>query len=103
MSIERWNEKASLIWSVADLLRGPYHPDQYKDVMLPMLVLRRLDCVPAPTREAVLAKHAGLERRGRTQNAERILNEITIHRFRNTSTFTFEKPIGEPDTIGEMR
>jgi len=37
--------KASFIWSVADLLRGPYRPNQYKDVMLPMTVLRRLDCV----------------------------------------------------------
>lgn len=53
MSIERWNEKASLIWSVADLLRGPYRPNQYRDVMLPMLVLRRLDCVLAPTRDAI--------------------------------------------------
>lgn len=101
MSIERWNEKASLIWSVADLLRGPYRPNQYKDVMLPMLVLRRLDCVLAPTKEAVLAKNADLQQRGRTQNAELVLNEITGHRFHNTSKFTFEKLKGEPDTIAE--
>ncbi|HIH04234.1 MAG TPA: SAM-dependent DNA methyltransferase, partial [Methanoregulaceae archaeon] len=101
MSIERWNEKASFIWSVADLLRGPYRPNQYKDIMLPMLVLRRLDCVLAPTKEAVLAKIAELEQRGRTQNAELVLNEITGHRFHNTSKFTFEKLKGEPDKIAE--
>ena len=41
-----FGEKVSFIWSVADLLRGPYRPNQYKDVMLPLTVLRRLDCVP---------------------------------------------------------
>lgn len=102
MSIERWNEKASFIWSVADLLPGPYRPNQYRDVELPMLVLRRLDSVLAPTEDAVLAKFAELEQRGRTQNVELVLNEITGHRFHNTSTFTFEKLKGEPDTIAEL-
>ena len=44
----------SFIWSVADLLRGPYRPNQYKDVMLPLTVLRRLDCVLEPTKEKAL-------------------------------------------------
>jgi len=38
------NGRANFIWSVADLLRGPYRPNQYKDIMLPMTVLRRMDC-----------------------------------------------------------
>lgn len=50
-----FGEKVSFIWSVADLLRGPYRPNQYKDVMLPLTVLRRLDCVLEPTEDAVLA------------------------------------------------
>ena len=45
MSVERFGEKVSFIWSVADLLRGPYKPPQYGEVMLPLTVLRRLDCV----------------------------------------------------------
>src|SRR5450830_1676666 len=48
----------NLIWQIADLLRGPYRPPQYERVMLPMTVLRRFDCVLAPTKVRVLAEHA---------------------------------------------
>ena len=44
------------IWSVANKLRGPYRPPQYRRVMLPMIVLRRLDCVLEPTKKKVLAE-----------------------------------------------
>lgn len=47
------NYFANLIWQIADLLRGPYRPPQYERVMLPMTVLRRFDCVLAPTKAAV--------------------------------------------------
>lgn len=47
----------NLIWQIADLLRGPYLPPQYKRVMLPMTVLRRFDCVLAPTKDKVVAKY----------------------------------------------
>ncbi|MEQ8962474.1 MAG: type I restriction-modification system subunit M N-terminal domain-containing protein, partial [Coleofasciculus sp. C2-GNP5-27] len=46
-------ELVGLIWSIADKLRGPYRPPQYRQVMLPMIVLRRLDSVLEPTKEAV--------------------------------------------------
>ena len=45
------NNRVEFIWSVANLLRGPYRPNQYKDVILPLTVLRRLDCVLQPTKE----------------------------------------------------
>ena len=45
MALENFGAKVGFIWSVADLLRGPYRPNQYKDVMLPLTVLRQLDCV----------------------------------------------------------
>ena len=54
--MNNFQEKVSFIWSVADLLRGPYRPNQYKDVMLPMTVLRRLDCVLEPTKDQVLKR-----------------------------------------------
>lgn len=54
--VNHFGEKVSFIWSVADLLRGPYRPNQYKDVMLPLTVLRRLDCVLESTKEKVLEK-----------------------------------------------
>jgi type I restriction enzyme M protein len=55
--MNHFSDKVTFIWSVADLLRGPYKPHQYGDVILPLTVLRRLDCVLAPTRDAVLAKY----------------------------------------------
>ena len=51
------NYFSNLIWQIADLLRGPYRPPQYERVMLPMTVLRRFDCVLAPTKSRVLAEH----------------------------------------------
>lgn len=49
--VNNFNDKAGFIGSVADLLRGPYRPNQYQDVMLPVTVLRRLDCVLEPTQD----------------------------------------------------
>ena len=92
MSQFNFQDKVSFIWSVADLLRGPYRPNQYKDVMLPLTVLRRLDCVLEPTKDAVLAKMKSLEG-GKIQShgLESILNREAGQSFHNTSKFTFEK------------
>ena len=96
--MNNFNEKANFIWAVADLLRGPYRPNQYKDVMLPMTVLRRLDCVLEPTKEAVLAKLKSLQG-GKLKNLEPILNKVAGQSFHNTSKFTFEKLKGDPNNI----
>lgn len=64
-----FSDKANFIWSVANLRRGPYRPNQYKDVMLLMTVLRRLDCVLAPTKDKVLATLKKLEG-GKIKNQE---------------------------------
>ena len=93
-----FNEKVSFIWSVADLLRGPYRPNQYKDVMLPLIVLRRLDCVLEPTKDEVIKKYKSMED-GKITNIEPILNRIAGQSFHNTSRFTFEKLKGDPDNI----
>jgi len=50
------SDLANLIWQIADLLRGPYRPPQYERVMLPLVVLRRFDCVLADTKPKVLAE-----------------------------------------------
>jgi len=96
--MNNFGEKANFIWSVAELLRGPYRPNQYKDVMLPMTVLRRLDCVLEPTKEAVLSKLRGLED-SKVKNVEPILNKVAVQSFHNTSHFTFEKLKGDPNNI----
>jgi len=85
----------NFIWQVANLLRGPYRPPQYKDVMLPMTVLRRLDCVLAPSKDKVLAKKKAMKG-GRIKNLDPVLCRISKVPFYNTSRFTFEKLKGDP-------
>ena len=96
--MNNFGEKVNFIWSVADLLRGPYRPNQYKDIMLPMTVLRRLDCVLEPTKEKVLDRMKKLEG-GKVRNLELILNKASGLEFHNTSRFTFGKLLGEPENI----
>lgn len=96
--MNQFGDKVSFIWSVADLLRGPYRPNQYKDVMLPMTVLRRLDCVLEPTKEKVLNKLKELKG-SKIKNIEPILNRAAGQAFHNTSKFTFEKLKGDPTNI----
>ncbi|MDW7726420.1 MAG: class I SAM-dependent DNA methyltransferase [Candidatus Methanoperedens sp.] len=96
--MNNFNEKVSFIWSVADLLRGPYRPNQYKDVMLPLTVLRRLDCVLEPTKDEVIKKYKSLQD-GKITNIEPILSRVVGQSFYNTSRFTFEKMKGDPDNI----
>ena len=93
-----YNETVSFIWQVAELLRGPYRPNQYKKVMLPLVVLRRLDCVLEPTKEKVLAKARSLKG-GRVKNTEAILNRASGQNFHNKSKFTFEKLKADPNNI----
>jgi len=96
--VNNFGDKVSFIWSVADLLRGPYRPNQYKDVMLPMTVLRRLDCVLEPTKDKVHAKLKTLEG-GKVKNVEPLLCRVTGVPFFNTSRYTFEKLKGDPNHI----
>ncbi|BCU05984.1 type I restriction-modification system subunit M [Allochromatium tepidum] len=96
---------ANFIWSVADLLRGPYRPPQYERVMLPLTVLRRFDAVLAPTKEAVLQRHDELRARNLT-NSDAILNNLAKDEdgnplgFHNHSPLDFQKLKGDPDHIG---
>jgi type I restriction enzyme M protein len=96
--LSNFSEKVSFIWSVADLLRGPYRPNQYGKVILPMTVLRRLDCVLEPTKQKVLDKHAALKSSG-IKDVEPILNRTSGHAFHNTSKLDFQKLKGDPDKI----
>ncbi|MHB8173538.1 MAG: type I restriction-modification system subunit M N-terminal domain-containing protein, partial [Nitrospirota bacterium] len=96
--MNNFGEKVSFIWSIADLLRGPYRHNQYKDVMLPMTVLRRLDCVLEPTKGKVLDKYKSLKD-GKVKDLEPILNRAAGQSFHNTSRFTFEKLKNDPNNI----
>ena len=58
------NNLIGLVFGIANKLRGPYRPPQYRKVMLPMTVLRRLDCVLQPAKEEVLAEYKKLQAQG---------------------------------------
>jgi type I restriction enzyme M protein len=98
IGVNGFGDKVSFIWSVADLLRGPYKPAQYGRVILPLTVLRRLDCVLEPTKAAVLAKHASLKG-GQLANVEPVLNHTAKQAFHNTSKLDFPKLTDDPDKI----
>ena len=83
------------IWNIANKLRGPYRPPQYRRVMLPLIVLRRFDLVLAENKQQVLDEKKRLEEKGITGPAlEKVLSWIAAndrkHELFNTSGFTFE-------------
>lgn len=96
------------IWSIANKLRGPYRPPQYRRVMLPLIVLRRFDLVLAETKQAVLDEKQRLEARGITGQAlEKALAKVAAkdrkQALYNTSGFTFEKLRGDaPNIAGNL-
>jgi type I restriction enzyme M protein len=92
---------ANLIWQIADLLRGPYRPPQYERVMLPMTVLRRFDCVLAPTKAKALAEYARIKERLKGEALDARLNKVAGQRFHNHSPLDFEKLKGDPDHIAQ--
>ena len=75
---------AAFIWSIANLLRGDY---KYGKVILPLTVLRRLDCVLEPTKQAVLERHVQLS--GKVENLEPVLQRASGEQFYNTSKYDF--------------
>lgn len=90
---------ADLIWSVADLLRGDYKQSEYGKVILPLTVIRRLDCVLEPTKQAVLERHKQLA--GKIENVEPVLEAVVKDQFYNTSPLSFTKLLDDPDNIEE--
>jgi type I restriction enzyme M protein len=88
---------STLIWSVADLLRGDYKPSEYGKVILPFTVLRRLDCVLAPTKAKVMAERAAKEAAG--INPEPFLLRLTGVPFANTSPLDMKTLMGDQDHL----
>lgn len=93
-----FQEKVNFIWSIAELLRGPYKKEQYGDIVLPMAVLRRFDSVLESTKEEVLKKYEALKKTS-LQNIDPVLNRISKQKFNNTSKYDFEKLLADPDNI----
>ncbi|WP_346207108.1 class I SAM-dependent DNA methyltransferase [Caldifermentibacillus hisashii] len=95
-----FQDKVSFIWSIAEILRGPYKPEDYGKVVLPLAVLRRFDCVLESTKEEVLTssekfKHLNEDAR------EPILNRIAKQNFHNISQYDFSKLLSDADNIAD--
>lgn len=90
------SEKAALIWAIADKLTGVYKPHEYGEVILPLTVIRRFDCILADTKEAVLAKYEQVKK---LPTKDIFLKMASGRDFYNTSKYTFEKLLDDPDNI----
>jgi type I restriction enzyme M protein len=88
---------AAFIWSVADLLRGDYKQSEYGKVIMPLTVIRRLDCVLEPTKDAVLDRYKKMK--GRIDNVDPVLCQVAGQQFYNTSQLTFTKLLDDPNQI----
>lgn len=91
------DNKGAFIWSIADLLRGTYKQSDYGKVVLPFTILRRLDAVLEPTKDAVLAEDT--KRKDGNIPVEKLLPAIAQHDFYNTSLYTVAKLSGDPANV----
>lgn len=91
-------EYASFIWAVADTLRGDYKQADYGKIILPLAVLRRMDCVLADSKEKVLKTYKSLSSKD-LQDAEIVLNKIAGYKFHNHSKYDFDKLISDSSNI----
>jgi type I restriction enzyme M protein len=106
MLAESHQRLADKIWAVANKLRGPYRPPQYRKVMLPLIVLRRLDCVLEPTKDVVLKQVETLKAKKLSGEAiEKALAKVASKDRKqplfNVSRFTFAKLLGDPSGIAK--
>jgi type I restriction enzyme M protein len=104
MNVGTHEEIKGKIWEIANRLRGPYRPPQYRLVMLPMVVLRRLDCVLEPTKDKVLREYAKQQAKRTAERAmTRLLGKAADpdrkHPLYNTSPYTFAKLLDDADNI----
>lgn len=93
-------ELANFIWSICNLLRGPYKRNEYRKVILPLTVLRRFDCVLADTKEEVLAAAEKTEGQAETMRDIAIRN-ASGHDFYNTSRLDFQRLLDDPNHIAQ--
>ena len=104
MNVNTHEELKGKIWEIANRLRGPYRPPQYRLVMLPMIVLRRLDCVLEPTKDAVLKQYEKLLAKDTPEKAMvKLLGKAADpkrkHPLYNTSPYTFARLLDDPENV----
>lgn len=92
------NQKADLIWAIADKLTGVYKPHEYGEVILPLTVIRRFDCILSDTKDDVLKKYDEVKS---LPMKDVLLRKASGYEFYNTSKYTFERLLDDPDNIEE--
>lgn len=98
MSPDTHADLANFIWSICNLLRGPYKRNEYRKVILPLTVLRRFDCLLEPTKAQVLAEHPKIK--GKPETVVRsLLEAITKRPFYNLSKLDLPKLLNDPDQL----
>ena len=103
-SFNGFSEIVSFIWQNAERLRGVYKPNDYDKVVLPFLLIRRLDCVLAPTKAKVLAEVEKLQAKGTKLTdplADKVLQRAARVPFYNTSPLDFQKLKGDPSHVAD--
>lgn len=97
--MENFNQKTSMIWNVADILRGGWKQHEYQDVILPLVVLKRLDSILADTKQAVLNKND--EYQGKIKDLDPILKRTSKVEFYNISAYDFKLLLSDPKNIAK--
>ena len=90
------SKEVALVWSIANSLRGAYTSDKYKDVIIPMVIIRRFECALADTKDAVVARYKA----NPTQPAA-ILETVSGYPFYNTSDYTLARLLNDSDSIAD--
>src|SRR2546421_4031605 len=90
---------AAFIWSVADLLRGDYKQSEYGRVILPLVVLRRLDCVLEPTKAQVLDRYEKIA--GKVENIAPVLEAVSGEQFFSVSPLDFKRLLDDPANVAD--
>jgi type I restriction enzyme M protein len=110
MLAQQHQELSDKIWAVANKLRGPYRPPQYRRVMLPMTVLRRLDCVLEPTKTEFLKQCEALKKKKKEKDMSDAAFEAALAKaasrdrkqpLYNVSRYTFTKLLGDPNGLAK--
>src|SRR5437870_6380 len=97
--MNNFQDKVSFIWSVADLLRGDFKQSEYGKVILPLTVLRRLDCVLEKTKAKVLEKAKALPKKADEKMRDVMLCQASGQSFYNLSKFTIQSLLGDQEHI----
>ena len=100
IELGQFKEHSNKVWEIANLLRGPYRPPQYRRVMIPLTVLKRLDSVLLETKQQVLEQYEKLVKANQDEDTiEQIIFQKFDLKFYNTSNFTFKTLLDDPDKL----